>query len=118
MPQSATVTTLNPSEKRGDARRRVLLAGKLVDEAGAFSTDCTICQKSETGARIRMSAPIPPGDNIYLIELRSGMAHRVGIAWKGNGEFGLSLQEQIVLKPQRVQQASDVLRQLWFDAAI
>ena len=47
------------AERRGGGRQRVLLAGKIVQGGGAFSSDCGIRDLSEAGARIRLPAPVP-----------------------------------------------------------
>ena len=108
------------SEGRGDQRhaprRRVLLGGRVVEPDGAFSTSCTIRDVNDAGAMVRLPAPVPVGEHVYLIELRSGVAHQVKVAWRKNGDMGLAFENEVVLE-----ESSDprirMLRRLWLGGA-
>src|ERR1051326_5932700 len=78
------------AENRRETRPRVLLAGKLVQGGGAFSTDCGIRDLTETGARIRLAAPVPVGEDFYLIEMRNGRAYHADVRWRRDTEIGVS----------------------------
>jgi hypothetical protein len=102
--------------RRARTRQRVLLAGKVVQGGGAFSTDCGIRDLSETGARIRLSAPVPVGEDFYLIEMRNGRAYHAEVRWRTDTEIGVSFRHPDPVddpaSPQR-----RMLQRLWVDAA-
>ena len=104
------------ADQRHAPRRRVLLGGKMVEPDGAFSTSCTIRDLNDAGAKVRLPAPVPVGEHVYLIELRSGVAHQVKVAWRKNGDMGLSYEREVVLE-----ESSDprirMLRRLWLGGA-
>ncbi len=68
-------------------RRRTCLNGKLVygdgifAPDGAFTLDCTIRDLSESGAKVTIfrRQPLPP--DLYLIVVKSGIAHRARVVW-------------------------------------
>jgi PilZ domain-containing protein len=86
-------------DQRHLVRRRVLLGAKVVEANGAFSTDCTIRNVTDDGAGLRLPAPVPVGDRVYLIELRTGLAHQVKVAWRRNAEMGVEFEKEVVLQP-------------------
>jgi hypothetical protein len=100
--------------RRGASRRRVLLGGKLVYGEGDFSTDCTIRDLTETGARVLLQSDIPVHDPVWLINLRTGLAYRAIAAWRKPREFGLRFQETLDLKAP-VSGPRHHLRRLWLD---
>ena len=103
-------------DQRHAPRRRVLLGGKMVEPDGAFSTNCTIRDVNDAGAKVRLPAPVPVGEHIFLIELRSGVAHQVRVAWRRNAEMGVAFERELVLE-----ESSDprvrMLRRLWLGGA-
>jgi two-component system cell cycle response regulator len=106
-------------EKRSDPRHRVLYGGKLVEATGAFSTDCAIRELSKDGARLRMSAPVPMGDDVYLIELRSGEAHLVHVVWRQGADLGVAFRRSVDLHDDETRdRTTKRLRRLWLDAGI
>jgi hypothetical protein len=104
------------ADQRHAPRRRVLLGGRVVEPDGAFSTSCTIRDVNDAGAKVRLPAPVPVGEHVYLIELRSGVAHQVKVAWRKNGDMGLTYENEVVLE-----ESSDprirMLRRLWLGGA-
>ena len=104
------------AERRGGGRQRVLLAGKIVQGGGAFSSDCGIRDLSEAGARIRLPAPVPVGEDFYLIEMRNGRAYHAEVRWRSDTEIGVSFRHPDPVddpaSPQR-----RMLQRLWVDAA-
>src|SRR5437870_117566 len=77
------------AELRRSKRTRTLLAGKLCYGA-SLSTDCTISDLSDTGAKVRAdTAAIVPTD-IYLVHLREQRAFEATVVWRrANGYLGL-----------------------------
>jgi len=77
------------SDLRRSKRTRTLLAGKLCYGSG-LSTDCTISDISESGARVRSeTAAILPAE-VFLIHLRDQKAFEATVVWRrANGNLGL-----------------------------
>ena len=77
------------TEHRGEGRRRVLLSGKIVYGEAELCFDCAIRDLSEAGARIRLSAPMPLPGELFLIDLKTGLAYEARLAWRRSPEYGL-----------------------------
>jgi hypothetical protein len=93
----------------------VLLAAKIIASDGSVQ-DCTIRDRSTQGAQIRVG----PGQRLpnlfYLVEIKSGTAHRAEVAWRTGSLAGLRLSDRIDLDhPTAVVLAH--LRQIWLDCA-
>ena len=101
--------------RRAASRQRVLLGGKLVYGAGDFSTDCTIRDLTETGARVLMKSDIPVPDEVWLIHLRTGVAYRAVAAWRKPKELGLRFEESLDLTQSGTGERHH-LRRLWIDS--
>jgi hypothetical protein len=86
--------------ERSTPRQRVLLSGKLVFGAAAFSVDCTIKDQSKKGARVQLAVDLgfARGDPVWLIELRSGVAYLATVAWREGPDLGLTATELHDLK--------------------
>ena len=103
-----------PGDRRRASRQRVLLAGKIVFNHGARSLDCAIRDLSDTGAKVRLAgAELVPGE-VYLIEMRRGIAFEARVAWVRGTELGLEL-----LRPNdlKVPTSPDLrtMRRLWIE---
>jgi predicted 3-demethylubiquinone-9 3-methyltransferase (glyoxalase superfamily) len=70
-------------------RMRDAPVSKIVQGGGAFSTDCAIRDLSDTGARVRLPAPVPVGEDFYLIEMRNGRAFHAEVKWREGEELGV-----------------------------
>ena len=88
-PAVAPVAAPRPSkELRSSKRTRTLLAGKLCYGAG-LSTDCTISDLSESGAKVRCdNASIIPAA-VFLVHLREQKAFEATVAWRRANGLGL-----------------------------
>lgn len=103
------------SEKRGTARRRTILAGKIGN--GAFSTSCAIRDITDTGARIKLPSPhqtLPA--NVLLIDVRQGAAYMADVVWSRPPEFGLhfTARHDMNALPTEI----SYLRRIWVDASV
>src|ERR1051325_3553263 len=89
VPTPSPVVRPSVADQRRSKRTRTLLAGKLCDGMG-LSTDCTISDLSDTGARVRAdTAAIVPAD-IFLVHLREQKAFEATVVWRrANGYLGL-----------------------------
>jgi hypothetical protein len=83
-------------ERRGEARRRVLLKGKLVYPHNAFSADCTVRDLSAGGARIAV-APEAVSADPFLIVVKNAVVHPSTTAWQAGGQAGLTFQGSVDL---------------------
>jgi hypothetical protein len=77
-----------PHERRANARRRVLLTGKLVYPGNSLSADCTIRDLSAGGARIAV-APGAIGADPCLIVVKDAVIHHATTAWRQGAHAGL-----------------------------
>lgn len=80
-------------DERSGLRKRSLLSGKLVSEAGDVSFDCVIRDLSETGARVKLPVGFVIPDSLWLIHVVGGVAYRVEVRWRNDRELGLSFLE-------------------------
>ena len=85
-------------ERRAAVRGRVLLGGKLVYGQGDRSADCVIRDLTELGARIRLASDIRIPDEVWLIILRSGIAHRAVVVWRSWLGIGLKFVDSVDLR--------------------
>jgi len=107
----------DPANRRGGERRRVLLGGKIVQQGGAFSTDCAIRDLSETGARLRLPAPAPVGGDFYLIEMRSGRIFHAEVKWRENQDLGVLFRHPDPVDDPDSKERR-MLHRLWLDAGV
>lgn len=101
--------------RRGAGRRRVLLAGKIVQGGGAFSMDCAIRDLSETGAKLRLPAPAPVGEDFYLIEMRNGRIFHAEVKWREGEELGVAFRHPDPVDDPASKERR-MLHRLWLDA--
>ena len=74
------------------------MGGKLVYGPREFSVDCTIRDLTEAGAHLRLASDAPLTDPIWLIVIRSGVAHHAQVAWRKPPEVGLRFDQTIDLR--------------------
>ena len=75
-------------DQRAAPRRRVLLGGSVVFGQGAQSLVCTIRDLSDDGARVRLKGLTALPAQVFLIEMRRGLAFEAKVAWAAGGEVG------------------------------
>jgi hypothetical protein len=101
--------------RREKPRRRVLLAGKIVQDNG-LSPDCTIRNLTDGGAQIRVPVGQAIPDEFHLIEISSGMAYRAHVAWRTPSTAGLQFSARLDLSVSNGA-APIHLRKLWLGCA-
>jgi hypothetical protein len=74
-------------EHRSEPRRRVLLTRKIVLDTGGV-IDCTICDRSSAGARIKVASVISVPDKFTLL-IGSDERHPVDVSWRKQGQLGM-----------------------------
>lgn len=105
------------SDKRGSARRRTVLAGKIVYGNGAFSTPCTIRDIADGGARVKLTSPhITLPATVMLIDVRQGAAYVSEVAWDRPPEYGLRFTARYDMNALPTEHA--YLRRIWVDASV
>lgn len=77
------------TNRRGAQRQRALLGGKLVFGNGAYTPNCTIREISQTGARIKMPIADVHANDVYLIDIKKGVAYEAHVMWRTKSECGL-----------------------------
>ena len=99
--------------RRAEPRRRVLLAGKLVEMNG-ITHDCMIRNLTAGGAQIRPPQGVVIPNAFELIEIRSGIAYCAEVRWRSPAGLGVKFTQRIDLNavgaPLR-------LRVLWLGCA-
>jgi hypothetical protein len=74
-------------EIRSEPRRRVLLAGKIILDTGGV-IDCTIRNRSHSGARLKVASVIGIPAK-FVLAIGSDERHAVDVAWRKQGELGV-----------------------------
>ena len=67
-------------------RKRVLWAGKIDTKDGSF--DCLVLNISRSGAKLRLSAPIPEQATVNLALGSFGMLN-AGVVWQRGDKMGI-----------------------------
>src|SRR5580765_7331033 len=98
-------------ERRDDSRRKSLLTGIITHRNGGFASDCAIRQFSDNGARIAVPKGLPLPPAVYLIVLRTGIAHQAQVVWYKGAQAGLKLIAAIDLNSTTDRQF-DLLREI------
>jgi hypothetical protein len=104
----------NPNARRGP-RSRTYLGAKLVYGDGAFSLDCLMRDFSDAGARIKVPEGLPIPDQVFLVELRTGVAYEAEVVWRRLPEIGLKFLHQHDLANASHPHIR-IMRRLWAEA--
>jgi hypothetical protein len=117
---SRTPIPLTPEEQRKSGRPRVLLAGRLIYGEAGLTMDCTIRDRTENGARLKLTGPAVLPQRMTLIEIGSGMAHECELTWRRFPEIGVSFVSSTCLMTKAAEDAPELqrqrLRRMWQDA--
>lgn len=95
-------------------RQRTLYAGVLIHGAASLTTDCSVKDISDGGARIKLTAMVVLSAPVILLTPRIGDAHEVQVIWQRGAELGLRFVRKIDLKTPE----SDIdrlTRRLWLE---
>ena len=79
--------------KRSNARQRVLKGGKIVFAGGSFSIDCTIRNRSATGARLQVPTTVAIPDKFTLVDAQCGTQLLATVVWRRGDLMGVRFQE-------------------------
>jgi hypothetical protein len=98
--------------RRSSPRRRVLLAGLIVEGVGETCLKCRIENVSPGGARLKLHRAgfVPP--EFWLIAVTSGLAYKARIVWRRDETMGVALGDPTDLN-DAVTLAQRRLRAFW-----
>jgi hypothetical protein len=85
---------LPPLELRQTARKRSLLGAKIVSRDGIYSCDCSIRDRSATGARIKISNSVTIASPFFLVDHTSQLMFEAQIIWRDATQAGVKLLDQ------------------------
>jgi len=86
-------------DARRSPRKRVLWPGKLVFGTFAKSVDCTICDVSTLGARVRIRPDSVVPNELFLVHLREWTAYQARVVWRRkDGNLGISFKRAFDLE--------------------
>ena len=103
-------------EHRKDARKKVLLSGKVIWDEGVRSIDCIILDVSATGARITLKQNKAMPEKIFLLDMQNRMAHRAIVVSERSGGFGLKFEQSYKLADVTAPELR-YLKRIWLEAA-
>lgn len=95
-------------------RQRTLYAGVLIHSAAGLTTDCSVKDISDGGARIKLMAMVVLSAPVVLLVPRIGEADEVQVIWQRGAELGLRFVRKVDLKTPE----SDIdrlTRRLWLE---
>jgi hypothetical protein len=104
------------ADQRSSPRRKALLPAKVVDRDSARSIDCTIRDISDGGAGIEFAADQIVPNQVFLIDMRSGNAHKAEVRWRKPRKAGLRFLQTISLR-EPVPEELQHLKRLWESAS-
>jgi hypothetical protein len=114
MTASGTPGTSPDSDRRGCRRNRVFLGGKIAYGKLSSTTDCTIRDLSDRGARVSLPEGRLIPDDVYLVNMKSGIAYEAKVAWRRAPAAGRKFLQSCGLRDASSPQMK-TLRHLWMD---
>ena len=110
---SSAIPTLpyHGPDRRALQRSRALLAGKLIVGNGSISSDCTIRDMTDKGARIRISRAVGLPKAVMLLVVKEALVFEANVAWRRGDELGLEFTRQMDVRDEAVRSLG--LRALW-----
>ena len=94
-------------------RRRVLQTAVVAYADLSVSFRCTIRDRSDTGARLKLPAGILPPPQFWMIEVATGVAYAANTVWRRYPEIGVGLADPIDLKIAPQDSTQRYLKGLW-----
>ncbi|HXI99652.1 MAG TPA: PilZ domain-containing protein [Micropepsaceae bacterium] len=103
-------------EQRKSPRKKVLLTGKIISDAGAIVFDCTIRDLSATGARVTLAQARAIPQGAYLLDLANRMAYETVVVSERAGGFGLKFNKAMKLADVTAPELR-FLKRIWMECA-
>jgi hypothetical protein len=100
-------------EARAGRRRTVLLGGLLVHGSALLTTECTVRDLSEGGARVQVSTFTIITAPVALLVVRLDRAWAARVVWQAGLLTGLRFERAIELKPDDTSEPDRTVRRLW-----
>lgn len=102
--------------RRADARHRCLLACRIVFGSDGLTANAVLRDRSELGARLRLSSPLPLPRHFQVVFAKDGECFEADLIWRRGVELGVRL-----LSPIDITAPTDVsvrlLRRVWLEMA-
>lgn len=102
--------------RRNDARHRCLLACRIVFGSDGMTADAVLRDRSESGARLRLSSALPLPRHFQVVFAKDGECFEADLIWRRSVELGVRL-----LSPIDITAPTDVsvrlLRRIWVEMA-
>jgi hypothetical protein len=105
--------TTDRIEAREHPRRRVLLKGLLVHGSELLTTECTLRNISEGGARVQVSTFTVVTAPVALLVTRLDRAWAAKVVWQIGWLMGLRFERAIELDPDDTSEPDRTVRRLW-----
>ncbi|HUO97136.1 MAG TPA: PilZ domain-containing protein [Rhizomicrobium sp.] len=104
------------ADGRLEARKRVLMAGMVVQEGGADPFACTVLDVSASGARVRVGADRMVPSQFHLVVVRDRTAHKVQVMWRRQQLAGVRIESTHPID-QTLPDELRFLQRLWIECA-
>lgn len=96
--QNTNLTDEFSAERRASSRQMLnMVLGTIVFAKEAFILDCTICDLSQTGARVMVPNPHFLPAQLILLEPKKFVAHESHVRWRRGVLMGLSFDRSFSL---------------------
>jgi hypothetical protein len=80
---------VNPKETRRAIRVRTFLKARISYGEGAISTECTVSQLSDVGARLTLAGTVSLPDAFEIAIPQRGISRRAKLVWRHDDQIGI-----------------------------
>jgi hypothetical protein len=86
---------MEPSQapRRSAIRYRTMVKAKIFHGAHLHELNCTLTDRSDAGARVRLPAGMFIPDVVWLLDIRAGLVSQARVAWRNYPVVGLAFLE-------------------------
>jgi hypothetical protein len=114
--QSAKDILAASAESRLEARKRVLMAGLIVQDGGADTFGCTVLDMSASGARVRAPADRAVPDDFHLVVVRDRRLHKARVMWRRQQLAGVRYENTYTIDNDLPEDLR-FIQKLWIESA-
>ena len=104
------------ADSRLAARKRVLMSGLVVQEAGAEVFGCTVLDVSTSGARVRVAVDRMVPKQFHLVIVRNRIAHKARVMWQRQQLAGVRFESTYTIDNQLPEELR-FIQKLWIECA-
>jgi PilZ domain len=90
---------IKPSEARRAVRVRTFLPARISYGEGAISTECTVNQLSDIGARLTVASTVALPDIFDIAIPQRAISCRAKLVWRNDDQAGIDLLNRVEDKP-------------------